>query len=359
MNRDYFICEDALLPLAHYKMHSVPEHVLFTLTSGGRLSGFLTPRLFPAFSEKAAAMSVAEVCDRNVNAVPEGDGAYRDARDLIASFPSVQVVPVVASSGRPVDVLRRWQLFFKDEYFKTVRTSGTTPLPYPQYAVAIWRAAEVARSIGAKAFSVLEFGVAQGNGLLACELLAKEIGNIWGVRIDVFGFDGGTGLPDTDDYRDCPQCWSRGLFPMDFEALESRLSSAMLVMGNISSTAPEFLSRRHAPVGAMLVDVDYYTSTVPILKMLESPPENFLPIVNMFFDDIGASLQFQGEALAIKEFNARNRMSKISPETESFGEFNFHGRRYGFSKLKACHLFEHPLYSQSGFANKIMHDFWR
>lgn len=369
MDRDYFISETTLLPLAHYKMHSVPEHILFTLSTEGKLTGFLTPRQFPAFSEESAAMNVADICDRNVKAVPEGENAYRFARDLVARFPSLHVVPVLDSSDRPVNVLRRWQLFFKDEFFRAIRTADVISIPYPQYAVAIWRAAEIARSVGACAISVLEFGVAQGNGLLACELLAKEIGDIWDIRIDVYGFDGGAGLPETRDYRDCPQCWGQGLFPMDFEDLKGRLLSATLVMGDIASTVREFQKARSArlgkapmgpsPVGAMLVDVDYYTSTAPVLKMLESKSANFLPVVNMFFDDIGASLQFQGEALAIKEFNARNEMRKISPENESFGEFNFHGRRYGFSKLKACHLFDHPLYTESGFANKIMHDFWR
>lgn len=359
MFKNYLIEESASLPMAHYKLYSVPEHVLFTLDSKGMLTGYLTPKMFPRFSEKSITISVSSIYDKKFNAVAEIDAPYRNARDIIARFPSIQVVPVIDSSGRPVDVLRKWQLFFKDEYFRAVRTSEPVSLPYPQYAVAMWRAAEVGRSVGIKAISILEFGVARGDGLLACELLAKEIGDIWGIRIDVFGFDGGKGLPEAEDSRDCPQCWGKGQFPMDFDELQSRLSLSTLVIGDIFQTAPKFLAGNHALIGAMLVDVDYYSSTVPILEMLETDPERFLPIVNMYFDDVGGSLQFQGESLAIREFNSRNQMIKISPETESFGEFNFQGRRYGFSKLKACHLYMHTLYSQNGFNSKIMHDFWR
>lgn len=354
----YFISEAAPLPVAHYQLFSTPEKVLFTLDKEGGLKGYLDASLFPPFSQAAASMKAGDAARNFVRSVYESD-SYRDGRNIMAEYPSILAIPVLNANNIPVKVLRRWQLFFKDEYFKAVRTREPVLLPYPQYAVAIWRAANIASSVGEKRISVLEFGVAQGNGLLACELLAREIGRIWNVKIDVYGFDGGVGLPEITDYRDCPQCWSGGQFQMDMDALKTRLSDARLITGYIAETWPAFLEKTDVPVGCMLVDVDYYSSTVPILHELPANKTKFLPIVNMYFDDIGGSLQFQGEALAIRKFNEENEKIKISPEAESFGEFNFGGRRYGFSKLKACLFYDHPGFCDEGFKSKIMHDFWR
>lgn len=356
---DYLINATESIPVAHYQLSTVPEKVLFCIDSNGKLCGFVTPGSFPPFSERALALKVSEIMRHDTKAISQDADQYAAGRNIIAEYPSINVVPVLDSKGRPKRLLKRWQLFFKDEYFRAVRTRETVSLPYPQYAVAIWRAANVARAVGVDRISVLEFGVAQGDGLVACEELAEATGRIWGVKMDVYGFDGAAGLPEISDYRDCPQCWDAGLFPMDKGKLQDMLKKATLITGDLAITWPEFLLSDHALIGAMLVDVDYYSSTVPILAGLEMGSEKFLPIVNMYFDDIGGSLEFQGEALAIREFNQRNSMIKISPEDESFGEFNFGGRRYGFSKLKACMFYGHQLFTSSGFRQKIMHDFWR
>lgn len=358
MTYKYFIPEDMLLPMVHWRLHSMPERVLFTVDRENRISGYIDPSLFPPFSDTAAHMSAGDICDRKVHTV-RTENTYRDARNIITEYPSIQAVPVVNGECEPLDILRRWQLRFKEEYFGMARGTAPTQLPYPPYAVAIWRATEIAASTGTERISVLEFGVASGDGLIACELLAREIGRIHNVGIDVYGFDGGSGLPENADWRDCPQCWRGGQFTMDREALESRLSDASLILGNITETWPSFIEGNNAPVGAMLIDVDYYSSTTAILNPLPGHILKFLPIVNMYFDDIGGSLQYQGESLAIREFNAKNRMIKISPETESFGEFNLGGRRYGFSKLKACMFYAHPQFNGAGFKKKTLHDFWR
>ncbi len=218
----------------------------------------------------------------------------------------------------------------------------------------------MARSVGVTSFSICEFGVAAGDGLCACELLAQEIGHIFDIKISVYGFDGGEGLPVQLDYRDCPQLWNKGLFPMDVEKLRKRLAYATLVLGPLSETLPTFFPKyRPAPVGVILVDVDYYSSTVPVLSLLEGNTESFLPLVNMYFDDVGGDIGWQGESLAIREFNEKNKLRKISPELESFGEYNLQGRRYGFSKLKTCLLFDHNLFTPAAFSQKILHSFWR
>jgi hypothetical protein len=100
----------------------------------------------------------------------------------------------------------------------------------------------------------------------------------------------------------------------------------------------------------MLVDVDYYTPTKYILDMLLTDDAHWLPRVQMFFDDIsyGRGTVFQGELLAVKEFNLANEKIKISPEI-----WNSHERMEyilgapNATKIKECHRFNHPKYNQN------------
>ena len=100
----------------------------------------------------------------------------------------------------------------------------------PWYARGIYEAACLAQSLKEPAISVIEFGVAQGNGLVAMEKLASEIGKHLGVLIHTFGFDSGEGMPSSGDYRDLPYVWQRGLYKMDVEALRARLATTRLIL---------------------------------------------------------------------------------------------------------------------------------
>ena len=355
--RKYFIEEHILASEALWRINSLPEKTIFVIDSRERnVIGYADRGSFPPFSPGIASACIGDICRRDVKTVPQTD-SYRHGRSIMADFPSIRLVPVVDEKGRPLDVLRRWQLFFKDEYFRAVRTVEPIELPYPQYAACIWRAAQIAQSVGAPKFQVIEFGVGKGDGLVACEQICGEVANIFHLEIEVVGFDNGAGLPSPEDWRDAPQCWTKGLFRMPEQELRARLAEARMVLGAFAETIPAF--EPAAPIGVMLVDCDFYSSATHVLKMLGGDAHRFLPIVSMYFDDIGGALEFQGEALAITEFNAQNELRKISPERESFGEYNFGGRRYGFSKLKACLLFDHPDFSDKKFTAKIMHDFWR
>ncbi len=355
--RNYFVEEHIPASEALWRINSLPERTIFVIDSReGKVIGYANRDSFPPFSPEIASARIGEICRRDVKTVPQTE-SYRHGRNIMADFPSIRLIPIVDEKGCPINVLRRWQLFFKDEYFRAVRTVEPIELPYPQYAACIWRAAQIAQSVGASKFLVMEFGVGKGDGLVACELICEAVARIFQLGIEVIGFDNGTGLPAPEDWRDAPQCWANGLFRMSEPDLRSRLGGAKLVLGAFAETIPAF--EPAAPIGVMLVDCDFYSSATHILKMLEGDAHRFLPIVSMYFDDIGGALEFQGEALAITEFNARSRLRKISPERESFGEYNFGGRRYGFSKLKACLFFDHPDFSDKKFATKIMHDFWR
>jgi hypothetical protein len=187
----------------------------------------------------------------------------------------------------------------------------------PHYAYCIYHAAKLAKSLGYKRISVLEFGVAGGNGLMNLEHHAKKISELYAIGIDVYGFDTGEGLPKPLDYRDLPYQWKEGFFKMDSAKLKSKLINARLVLGNIEQTGRTFFEEYNpAPIGAIMYDFDFYSSTVAALKMLEAAESCYLPRVFCYFDDtIGTEIElyndYTGVRMAINEFNEAHPRKKF------------------------------------------------
>ena len=187
----------------------------------------------------------------------------------------------------------------------------------PNYLNGVLFAAEQAKREGIDQISVVEFGVATGAGLLALERIAAAVEETSGVRISVYGFDAGpSGLPELiGDYRDCPDIWRAGDFPMDVGGLEAKLSPrTRLVIGDIRFTVPKFFAEYDPPpLGFVAVDVDLYSSTTAALKILTLPDKRMLNHMPMYFDDIYMHYdhRFAGELLAIEEFNEREPSVKI------------------------------------------------
>ncbi len=217
------------------------------------------------------------------------------------------------------------------------------------YAFCLWRAAGEARRNAYRRISALEFGVAGGNGLIALEWHARAMARIFDLDIEVYGFDSGRGLPEAEDFRDIPQTFVPDSFHMgDAELLRERLTLARLVLGDIRETGPTFFERFDpAPIGAMLVDVGLYLSTVPVLEMLTGDQARFLPRVQMYFDDISFGLEPLGEARAIAEFNARHEYLKIAPEATAGTPLDQRDRNYKsfLYRIKEYHRFQHPKYT--------------
>jgi hypothetical protein len=177
-------------------------------------------------------------------------------------------------------------------------------------------AADQALREGILAISVAEFGVAGGNGLVALDRYAAAVERETGVKISVYGFDTGIGIPQRyGDYRDHPDQWRPGDYSMDQQALRQRLSDRVtLVIGDVRETVPKFVSSaQHPPIGFVAVDVDLYSSTVDVLQIFALPGKRMLRRVAMYFDDIDFFFnhKFAGELLAIEEFNAANPSVKI------------------------------------------------
>ena len=146
------------------------------------------------------------------------------------------------------------------------------------YAYICYNAASLAKKLNLNQISIIEYGVASGRGLLILEDYASEIEKILGVRIDIFGFDLGSGLPKPEDYRDLPYHWKEGFFSMNEEKLKPKLKKAKLIIGDIQSAAKDFFQKNDpAPIGAIIHDFDFYSSTKTALSMLKEDSKFFLP----------------------------------------------------------------------------------
>jgi hypothetical protein len=199
---------------------------------------------------------------------------------------------------------------------KSVRTKARWDVASrPQYLAGVLAAAEEAIEEGVKEISAFEFGVAGGNGLLALGDIAAEVESETGIKIAVYGFDTGAGLPElTGDYRDYPDHWQFGDYPMDEEALRKKLrSNTKLIIGNIRDTLPVELPRIPETVGFVAVDVDIYSSTKDVLQLFANPNRRMLRRVFMYWDDVDLMFthRFAGELLAMEEFNCSNNGVKI------------------------------------------------
>ena len=223
------------------------------------------------------------------------------------------------------------------------------------FAWGVLSAGQLASVLQIPRISVIEFGVAGGNGLVALESVAAQVAAIYGIDIDVYGFDTGEGLPPPEDYRDLPNLYRKSGFPMDEAKLRARLTRAQLVLGDVASTLGQFLATVPAPVGFVSVDVDLYTSTLAVLQLFDAPLQCLLPRVYCYFDDIlGETFsEFTGERLAIAEYNAAHTHHKISP---------IFGLRYFLpppdaheawpDQMYIAHLFDHELYGRFAFTAK-------
>ena len=221
----------------------------------------------------------------------------------------------------------------------------------PAYGYCLLQAALLAKRLGHDHISALEFGVAGGNGLVALEEHALLVERETGVRIAVYGFDTGTGMPPPRDHRDLPYMWQEGYFAMDVPRLKARLRSAQLLLGPVEETLPLFCrDRQRAPTGFISFDLDYYSSTVAALSVFDADASLFLPRVTCYFDDIVGDVEwayneFSGELLAVREFNDAHPHTKISPVRGL--RFSRHRiPRLWHEQVFVAHLFAHPEYGR-------------
>lgn len=218
----------------------------------------------------------------------------------------------------------------------------------PQYAYGVFHAARQAKLLGLHGISAIEFGVAQGEGLVALQGIAREVAQSIGVRITVLGFDTGAGMPDAVDYRDLPYVWRKGFYKMDQAQLKQRLApETQLVIGDVAETIPS-LARVPDPIGFVAFDLDYYSSTTRALAAFDLPHRTRLPRVYCYFDDIlypefACHNPWTGELCAIREFNEQRSNVKLCP-LHLLRSMRPHPEAWN-DQIYVLHDFHHPLYS--------------
>jgi hypothetical protein len=187
----------------------------------------------------------------------------------------------------------------------------------PHHAFSILKAADQAKERGFKQISILEFGVANGSGLVNMIKIAEKVTKATGIKIHIHGFDTGQGMPQPIDYKDHPEYYNTGDFPMDRALLEKTINEkAHLHIGSIKETLNTFIKTisKDAPIGFVSVDVDYYSSTKDVFELFKGNSNLFLPLTYIYFDDISKDNHNAkcGELLAIDEFNKENNLREIS-----------------------------------------------
>jgi hypothetical protein len=227
----------------------------------------------------------------------------------------------------------------------------------PAYGFCLFHAAEQAKALGFKAISAIELGVAGGNGLIAMCRHRDEIKKALGIDVHLYGFDTGAGLPSSNDPRDVLYCWAPGSYAMDRPALEERLAGrAKLIFGNVADTAAEWQALPDAPLGAILFDLDFYSSTTAAFKLLTC--KNALPRIWCYFDEVtGRPLQaltdYIGEREAIRQFNLAPERSLLRDSISRAYVFANKTPESWHDRIFLYHRLTHPAYNTLVTVNEV------
>ncbi|MBF0304261.1 MAG: tetratricopeptide repeat protein [Alphaproteobacteria bacterium] len=219
----------------------------------------------------------------------------------------------------------------------------------PNYFYGVSMAARLAKMLGYEAVSVIEFGVAAGDGFRSLEQSALFIQDLLEIEIKVFGFDLGEGLPTPVDYRDASFVWQAGEYKMDHDFLRQRLVNAELILGEVSETIKSFTPPKGAPVGFCSFDLDYYSSTMSAFDILRRK-DACLPRVCCYFDDIIShfffpNCEFIGELAAIEDFNKESETRKIARINKPQNHLMFPIAESWHPHIFYYHDFAHPQYN--------------
>jgi hypothetical protein len=214
------------------------------------------------------------------------------------------------------------------------------------YAYCIWEAAMLAKKHGVPKLTLMEFGVANGAGLLNICMIADMVTKATGVQFSVVGFDSGEGMPPARDYRDHPEKYFTGDFPVTDKTklLASLPANARLIFGDIKSALRTIEAELEAPIGFIAIDVDYYWSTKESLDVLLFKPDHYLPMVFMYFDDVQDidDNAYCGELLAINEFNAdpSHPLRRLG-RANFLNELRIFKRAIWHKQIYIAHAFDH------------------
>ena len=216
------------------------------------------------------------------------------------------------------------------------------------YAYGVLRAADLARESGLSSVSLVEFGVAEGTGLMNLCRISKRVTAVTGVNFEIIGFDTGGGMPPPRDYRDHPDLYQEGDFPLkNRDALEKVLPpNARIIFGQLKDTVPAFIDSLSpgSPIGFAIIDVDYYSSAHEAFKLFTHlDPTKYLPNAVVYVDNVLAPShnEWCGELLALRKFNEGQATRKITHDTFLKSRRVFKNAIW-LDQIFLLHLFDHP-----------------
>ena len=240
--------------------------------------------------------------------------------------------------------------FYKQALMAILRTNLQKDMR-KEYAIGAILGALQAKSCGKNKITLIEFGVAKGIGFKILMSIAKAIRCEMEMDVKVIGFDNKDGLPNPQGYRDHPEIWRLSQYKMgnDYDDIEiiAKKNGGHLVIGDVNETLKNFNLGEHL-LSFASIDVDFYSSTKPITRWLESLKEDFLlPATVLYFDDVinlWTYSSFAGESLAIKEFNHSSATKKIELKDKNL-------------KLYALHDFKNPFRTGENIPKMQLHLF--
>jgi hypothetical protein len=100
-----------------------------------------------------------------------------------------------------------------------------------------------------------------------------------------------------------------------------------------------------APIGYVVFDLDYYSSTREALNVLTADdPTKYLPVTLAYFDDISlySHNRWCGELLAIDEFNLADSMRKITQDA-FLADRRLYRRAAWIKKMFSVHVLDSPV----------------
>jgi len=136
---------------------------------------------------------------------------------------------------------------------------------------------------------------------------------------------------------------------MDRPALEKRLAGqAELILGEVANTVTSWRPTEDAPIGAIMFDLDFYTSTMAAFGVLNQ--SNILPRVWCYFDDIrgypgNAYTDSIGEREAIKQFNRAPERQILNDHLSPAYAFKGLPAEPWHQDIYLYHRFSHPQYN--------------
>ena len=220
----------------------------------------------------------------------------------------------------------------------------------PHYESLIYETSKNAIKLGFNEINVVELGVAGGNGIKSILKYKRKIEKILDIKINIVGFDTGTGLPNSDLKEDLPYFWKQGDYTnINLKGLEKEDSSIKIYEGNISSTIDKYIFENKIKIGLIFFDLDLYSSTKLFLDKIPALSEKklLLPRVFCYFDDLFVAdytlNDINGEPLAIKEFNNQFKKIKLGKTFDHITDFKFPLAK---GQIYTLHDFENENYNK-------------